>query len=249
MPSTATLSPPPLPPGTVLLRAAACYGFKNLQNVVRKTKLAAKASASRLTASARANGGRTGGSGAGAGAYDYVEVMACPSGCVNGGGQLKPPSVVAAAASTSPSSAVSASTVDVETRWSTKAHVALVESVYQNEPRPSISSASTPLSVGPPPKPVKRPLADSAFAFERQLDPTVRAQADALERVVRAEMDAFCRAHPDFYARSSSAADANAFEGGDDDGGQSGSDWRRTIFERIDPAESDGGLLGSGVVW
>ena len=23
--------------------------------------------------------------------YDYVEVMACPSGCVNGGGQLPPP--------------------------------------------------------------------------------------------------------------------------------------------------------------
>lgn len=23
-------------------------------------------------------------------AYDYVEVMACPSGCINGGGQLKP---------------------------------------------------------------------------------------------------------------------------------------------------------------
>ena len=23
--------------------------------------------------------------------YDYVEVMACPGGCVNGGGQLKPP--------------------------------------------------------------------------------------------------------------------------------------------------------------
>lgn len=25
--------------------------------------------------------------------YDYVEVMACPGGCVNGGGQLKPPAL------------------------------------------------------------------------------------------------------------------------------------------------------------
>ncbi|KAJ1581138.1 hypothetical protein NDA11_003342 [Ustilago hordei] len=32
--------------------------------------------------------------------YDYVEVMACPSGCVNGGGQIRPPTVDATQSST-----------------------------------------------------------------------------------------------------------------------------------------------------
>ncbi|KAJ7770229.1 iron hydrogenase [Mycena maculata] len=47
-----------------VFKGAKCYGFRNLQNVVRKKQ---------------AERG-----------YDYVEVMACPGGCVNGGGQLKP---------------------------------------------------------------------------------------------------------------------------------------------------------------
>ncbi|KAI8476839.1 MAG: iron hydrogenase [Monoraphidium minutum] len=47
------------------LRFAAAYGFRNIQSLVRKIKL-----------------GRCD--------YDYVEVMACPGGCLNGGGQAKP---------------------------------------------------------------------------------------------------------------------------------------------------------------
>lgn len=41
--------------GEVILRAARVYGFRNIQNLVRKLKNNKKA-------------------------YDYVEVMACPSG-------------------------------------------------------------------------------------------------------------------------------------------------------------------------
>ena len=41
------------------------YGFQHIQNVIRKLKT-----------------GRCD--------YDYVELMACPSGCLNGGGQIKP---------------------------------------------------------------------------------------------------------------------------------------------------------------
>jgi len=48
------------------IRFAAVYGFRNIQNLIRKIK------AKRCV-------------------YDYVEVMACPSGCNNGGGQGKPP--------------------------------------------------------------------------------------------------------------------------------------------------------------
>ncbi|KNZ80553.1 Cytosolic Fe-S cluster assembly factor NAR1 [Termitomyces sp. J132] len=50
----------------VVFKGAKCYGFRNLQNVVRRV--------------GRERERR----------YDYVEVMACPGGCVNGGGQLKP---------------------------------------------------------------------------------------------------------------------------------------------------------------
>ncbi|XP_020032656.1 cytosolic iron-sulfur assembly component 3 [Castor canadensis] len=50
--------------GQVLLHFAVAYGFRNIQNLVQKLKR-----------------GRC--------PYHYVEVMACPSGCLNGGGQLK----------------------------------------------------------------------------------------------------------------------------------------------------------------
>ncbi|KAM6155540.1 cytosolic iron-sulfur assembly component 3 isoform 1-T1 [Rhynchocyon petersi] len=50
--------------GQVLLHFAVAYGFRNIQNLVQKLKR-----------------GRC--------PYHYVEVMACPSGCLNGGGQLR----------------------------------------------------------------------------------------------------------------------------------------------------------------
>lgn len=52
-----------LPGGAPPVRFARAYGFRNIQNVVRKLKRG------RLP-------------------YAYVEVMACPSGCLNGGGQV-----------------------------------------------------------------------------------------------------------------------------------------------------------------
>merc|ERR1739846_250204 len=51
--------------GEVLLRFAIANGFRNIQNLVQKMK--------RKKCS-----------------YDLVEVMACPSGCLNGGAQCKP---------------------------------------------------------------------------------------------------------------------------------------------------------------
>ncbi|XP_048870804.1 cytosolic Fe-S cluster assembly factor narfl isoform X1 [Brienomyrus brachyistius] len=51
--------------GVVLLRFAATYGFRNIQNLVQKLKR-------------------------GKSPYHFVEVMACPSGCLNGGGQIRP---------------------------------------------------------------------------------------------------------------------------------------------------------------
>ncbi|XP_061567863.1 cytosolic Fe-S cluster assembly factor narfl [Cololabis saira] len=52
--------------GVVLLCFASTYGFRNIQNLVQKLKR-------------------------GKSPYHFVEVMACPSGCLNGGGQIKAP--------------------------------------------------------------------------------------------------------------------------------------------------------------
>lgn len=49
--------------GKVVLRVAVAYGFRNIQNLIRSVKLKKCK-------------------------YQFVEVMACPSGCLNGGGQI-----------------------------------------------------------------------------------------------------------------------------------------------------------------
>jgi iron only hydrogenase large subunit-like protein len=97
---------------TTLLRAAKCYGFRNLQNVVRKIgrdanisvtrgaagKLATSSNAAALATTRRnaalarrKKSGMVEVAGGEEKPFDYVEVMACPSGCVNGGGQIAPP--------------------------------------------------------------------------------------------------------------------------------------------------------------
>jgi len=50
--------------GEVLMTFAQAYGFRSIQNLISKMKR-------------------------GKCKYDYIEVMACPSGCLNGGGQIK----------------------------------------------------------------------------------------------------------------------------------------------------------------
>lgn len=73
-----------------VFQAARYYGFRNIQNLVRKLK---PARSSRFPASAggrRQAGFRNSSGAANSGlAYAYVEVMACPGGCTNGGGQIK----------------------------------------------------------------------------------------------------------------------------------------------------------------
>ncbi|KAK4040047.1 iron hydrogenase [Parachaetomium inaequale] len=72
--------------GEAVFKAARYYGFRNIQNLVRKLK---PAKASRMPGgkpfgSARRPAGKSAGL-----EYAYVEVMACPGGCTNGGGQIK----------------------------------------------------------------------------------------------------------------------------------------------------------------
>ena len=66
-----------------IFKAARYYGFRNIQNLVRKLKPVKK---SRLPGAKNAGARAPGGVGMD---YAYVEVMACPGGCTNGGGQIK----------------------------------------------------------------------------------------------------------------------------------------------------------------
>ncbi|KAJ7462324.1 iron hydrogenase [Mycena galericulata] len=79
-----------------VFKGAKCYGFRNLQNVVRKVGKergvrVGSGAAGRLAARGVVRRAKRPGDEKQADrGYDYVEVMACPGGCVNGGGQLKP---------------------------------------------------------------------------------------------------------------------------------------------------------------
>lgn len=84
--------------GETLFRAARYYGFRNIQNLVRKLKPARPSrmpggkpfgSARRVPTGRSGAGAGAGAGGAGGIEHAYVEVMACPGGCTNGGGQVK----------------------------------------------------------------------------------------------------------------------------------------------------------------
>lgn len=76
--------------GATIAKTARYSGFQNITNLVRKLKP--------VKESKMPGAGRRGGAGmkasrqdrdAGMSQYQYVEVMACPGGCTNGGGQIK----------------------------------------------------------------------------------------------------------------------------------------------------------------
>lgn len=85
------------------LRFSYVYGFKNIQNLVRKLKQKQ-----------------------GPVLYHFVEVMACPSGCINGGGQAK----------------LSDSVQKVSQEW-----VNLALSVYNSTPLPELDPPSNFMNV------------------------------------------------------------------------------------------------------
>ncbi len=84
--------------GETLFKAARYYGFRNIQNLVRRLKptKASRMPGGKPVGSARRPGGKQTGSD-----FAYVEVMACPGGCTNGGGQIKSDDPVIAGRETS----------------------------------------------------------------------------------------------------------------------------------------------------
>ncbi|RYP92803.1 hypothetical protein DL770_001083 [Monosporascus sp. CRB-9-2] len=72
--------------GEPIFRAARYYGFRNIQNLVRRLKPArpSRMPGGKAVGAAKRPIGKSTGM-----EYAYVEVMACPGGCTNGGGQVK----------------------------------------------------------------------------------------------------------------------------------------------------------------
>ena len=70
--------------GEVLFKSARYYGFRNIQNLVRKLKPARVSKMPGARSIPRKAAAK-----AGSADLAYVEVMACPGGCTNGGGQIK----------------------------------------------------------------------------------------------------------------------------------------------------------------
>lgn len=80
--------------GTKVASAAVVNGFRNIQNLVRRLKPAKTARANPLAARRRARASKGSADpldSADASKCDYVEIMACPNGCINGGGQISAP--------------------------------------------------------------------------------------------------------------------------------------------------------------
>jgi iron only hydrogenase large subunit-like protein len=142
--------------GKIVFKGAKCYGFRNLQNVVRKV---GRERGVRVTGGAAGKlGGRVvvGKKNQYIGrSYDYIEVMACPGGCVNGGGQLKVPA--SAAGATKDAEGYSRNWEDQGVaeegmpgaRWGDKEWTRRVEEAYWHDRTfESLSAPATPSSDG-----------------------------------------------------------------------------------------------------
>ncbi|KAF8577747.1 iron hydrogenase [Ramaria rubella] len=131
--------------GEIVFKGAKCYGFRNLQNVVRKV---GKENGVRGLPGGAVRGRarrKIEGQGAQDRGYDYVEVMACPSGCVNGGGQIRPSRKVLEdrtqdaegyqlqlneGAQVNESEPGSSSIIDAASKWGNKDLIHKVEAAY-----------------------------------------------------------------------------------------------------------------------
>ncbi|KAJ4483409.1 iron hydrogenase [Lentinula aciculospora] len=138
--------------GEIVFKGAKCYGFRNLQNVVRKVgkesgvRVGVGAAGRLKGRAAVSKRGRRGQEMNTEKGYDYVEVMACPGGCVNGGGQVKPPTNFEAVCDTEGYSrdwgqsgvSLEDTAGPLAAKWGNKEWTKLVEKVYwDNLPAPS----------------------------------------------------------------------------------------------------------------
>ncbi|KAG5370194.1 Cytosolic Fe-S cluster assembly factor NAR1 [Yarrowia sp. C11] len=80
--------------GETVASAAQVYGFRNIQNLVRKLKPSSLRGKGKVVSARKSS--KTAAAALNPSQYSYIEVMACPGGCINGGGQVGAPEGVAA---------------------------------------------------------------------------------------------------------------------------------------------------------
>lgn len=136
--------------GQPILKAARYYGFRNIQNMVRKLK-PSRASrmpgAKPMVASRRKLMSRNAISGGSGSDYAYVEVMACPGGCTNGGGQIRLEDAREISGNSSVSETLTDGTVSKPSTHEQRAWLARVDEAYfsmdaDSEPNPQPLSIS-----------------------------------------------------------------------------------------------------------
>ncbi|VDB95107.1 unnamed protein product [Peniophora sp. CBMAI 1063] len=173
------------PEGNVVFRAATCYGFRNLQNIVRRVARDAGIRVVRGRAagalSRRAQPGR---------AYDYVEVMACPGGCVNGGGQLPRPEAVQ---TTVTDGATEANDGDggMGNRWADRAWTKEVERAYWDGREPAPGARFGLLTPPASPRGTSANIVDDSATAPRCTD----CDCDRVDQGGECAMDATALAH------------------------------------------------------
>lgn len=142
--------------GQPIMKAARYYGFRNIQNLVRKLK---PARASRMpgakpvakpTAGRRQPLSRNAAAGASSGSdYAYVEVMACPGGCTNGGGQIRVEDAREATGTSQPADAA-ASEASKPSPHEQRAWLTRVDEAYfsmESDSETELDDKSQPLSI------------------------------------------------------------------------------------------------------
>ena len=146
-------------------KAARYYGFRNIQNLVRKLKpprtsrmLTSMSHTSRPGRSVPQQSGTGAGPGPGSD-YAYVEVMACPGGCTNGGGQIKvddlPSQSVAASTVAGTSNGVAGGKIS-QKEWLAKvdeAYFSMSSSSSSDEDGEAEDEDEDPMNIDPAPNP------------------------------------------------------------------------------------------------
>lgn len=140
--------------GSPVFKGAQVYGFRNIQNLVRKLKMK-KGARGKVKVRKIAKAG-SGPASSDPSDFDYVELMACPGGCVNGGGQIGAPANVPAKVWTQESNDVYNNMAQIDmspelvTSWFTSAGIDATPELLRTHYKPIQKDDSLPaaLTVG-----------------------------------------------------------------------------------------------------
>ena len=129
--------------GDPIMKCARYYGFRNIQNLVRKLRPAKQ---SKLPGAAR-RATPAGGAG-GTNVYTYVEVMACPGGCTNGGGQIKVDDAADIIPQTTGEEVINAKSSQAQKEWLKRVDEAYYSAESEDDILPEDDCGDVPMTNG-----------------------------------------------------------------------------------------------------